>query len=119
MTVKKEFVACPLCGMNRIAETKRPFRKGGTRITWDRVDLASYLILQVREGGGKKPRPTGKRGRGRAPGSGFHLIEEESLTLREMMESGDYAQVLEGLKAQLIRIIRDGIEIGFLKRDEI
>jgi len=113
---KVEYVVCPVCGRNRVLETKR---KG--RLKWIKTpfDLQVTFLLQTREGGGKKAGYTGRRGRGSAPGSGFKLVPEDSLTLPEMIASGDYVDVLEGMKAQILRVVKQSIELGFIRRDEI
>lgn len=114
---KVEYVVCPLCGRNRVLERKEKERTG-----WPNgipLDLKSTFLLQVREGGGKKLGVGGRGYRGSAPGSGFHLVEDESLTLIQMVENGEYEEVLAGLKEQLLNVIRQSIEIGFVKRDEI
>lgn len=113
---KVEYVACPVCGRNRVLETKN---KG--RIKWIKTpfDLQVTFLLQTREGGGKKAGFPGRGYRGSAPGSGFHLVEEECLTLPEMIEKGGYEDVLDGMKAQILRVMRQSIELGFIRRDEI
>lgn len=83
------------------------------------LDLNTTNLLQVREGGGKRSGEGGKGYRGSAPGSGFHLVPEDSLTLPEMIEDGGYEEVLAGLKAQLLNVLRQSIQIGFIKRNEI
>ena len=80
-------------------------RKGPVR--WDYVNLHSSPIIQIRETTGKISGPSLRKGKGRAPSSGFPLIE--SKTLRE---------ILEGLRVQLIRL-RNGIDLGLLTKDEI
>lgn len=97
-------------------------RKEKGKLGWPNgvpLDLNTTFLLQVREGGGKKGGEGGGGYRGSAPGSGFHLVESDSLTLIEMVENGDYEEVLAGLKAQLLNVIRQSIDIGFVKRDEI
>ena len=54
------------------------------------------------------------KGKGKAPGSGFPLVE--SRTLREILEDPSYALILEGLRTQLIRIVKDSIELGLLEK---
>jgi hypothetical protein len=116
---KNEYVACPLCGMNKIFRTAKREKKGKSEeLKWPSIDLNSYSVLQVREGGGKKA-GTGAKGRGKAPGSGFHLIPSESLTLKEMIGSPEYDDILRGMKEQLIRVIRDALEVGFIKRKDL
>jgi hypothetical protein len=104
------YIVCPLCGRNRVVESK----KGPIR--WDYVDLHNAPILQIREGGGKKAGPPVK-GKGKAPGSGFHLVE--SRTLSEILENPKYREIIEGLKSQLARLVRDGIRLGLLTKDDI
>ena len=117
MTKKVEYVVCPLCGRNRVLETHA---KG--RIGWPNgtpLNLRRTKLLQVREGGGKKSGEMGKGYRGSAQGSGFHLVPEDCLTLPEMIESHAYDVVLSEMKDQLIRIVRQSISIGFVRREEV
>jgi len=110
-----EYIVCPTCGRNRVIESKD---KG--RVGWPSdVNLETTILLQVREGGGKKAGEGGRGFRGSAPGSGFHLVPSESLTLPEMIESGEYDDALEGMKQQLLRVVRQSIDLGFIERNEI
>lgn len=113
MVKQLEYMVCPVCGRNRIIETKR---KG--RIGWPDGKpfiLDTTALLQIREGGGKKPGGGGYRGS--APGSGFHLVG--GLTLHEMIDQGGYEDVIDGLKQQLLTVIRQGIRVGWIKKEEI
>ncbi|MCJ7633941.1 hypothetical protein MUP77_16340 [Candidatus Bathyarchaeota archaeon] len=115
---KNEYVACGLCGMNKILRSeKRAKWKKPVELRWPSFSVKDAYILQVREGGGKKS-GSGKKGRGKAPGSGFHLIKEESLTLKEMIDSSQYDRVLQGMRKQLVRVVRDCLEIGFIEKDD-
>lgn len=80
------------------------------------MNLETTQLLQIREGGGKKEGP-GRGYRGSAPGSGFHLVD--GLTLPEMVERGGYEDILDGLKQQLLIVVKQSIDLGFIKRDEI
>jgi len=110
--VQREYVICGLCGRNRIIETEK---KG--RVRWDFVDLGAADFIQLREGGGKKAGMGGRGYRGSAPGSGFHLISAK--TLAEVMEDPAYSDVVEGMKQQLIRLVRDSLQMGLIKREEL
>lgn len=110
--VQREYVVCGLCGRNRIIEAKE---KG--RIRWDFVDLGAADFIQLREGGGKKAGEGGRGYRGSAPGSGFHLVSAK--TLEEVIEDPAYADVVEGMKAQLIRLVKDAVRIGLIKQEEL
>ena len=117
--VKNEYFVCPLCGMNKIVTAKKRVEKGKPeRLTWPTIDLKEAFMLQVREGGGKKA-GTGAKGKGKAPGSGFHLVPSESLTLTEVLKSGEYETITEGMKEQLLRLIKDCIKIGFIAKEDI
>jgi len=117
--VKNEYVVCPLCGMNKIVTAKKRLEKGKPeRLTWPTIDLKEAFMLQVREGGGKKA-GTGAKGKGKAPGSGFHLVPSESLTLAEIMKDPSYSDILEEMKDQLLRLIKDCIKIGFIAKEDI
>jgi len=117
--VKNEYVACGLCGMNKIMRSeKRKDKDKPVELRWPSFSVKDAYILQVREGGGKKA-GSGNKGLGKAPGSGFHLIPSESLTLKEMLDKSDYESVLRGMKEQLLTLIRDSIEIGFIKMEDL
>ena len=94
-----EYFVCPLCARNRPLKSKT---KG--QIKWDYVDLNTAPILQVRD-------DTGGRG------SGFPLIESKTLT--EILEDPEYREILEGLKTQLIRLLKDGVALGLIEEGEI
>ncbi len=117
--VRIKYVVCPLCAFNKVLISKKRLEKGKSeKLEWPSLDLDNAFILQIREGGGKKG-GTGAKGRGKAPGSGFKLVPEESLTLAEMMESGDYDDVLDQMKEQLLNVVRQSLELGFIERSEI
>ncbi len=79
--------------------------------------LSVLIVLQVREAKGKLSSQGTRRGRGQAPGQGFPLTD--SKTLEELIEDPKYSDVLSGLKAQLLRLLRDGIELVLIERGEI
>ena len=104
---RQEQIACIFCGKSVIRE---------------KIDLAKYenwdidwKVLQIREilpGPGR-----GKKVKG---GSyGFPVVPEESLSILEMVESGDYDDVVEAIKGRLIKIVRAYIEARIISRDEI
>ena len=116
---KNEYFACPLCGMNKVVISSSREQKGKAQeLKWPNLNLEEYLVLQVREGGGKKS-GSGNQGRGKAPGSGFHLVPSESLTFEEVLKNPEYANIVEGMKTQLIHLIKSSISMGFIKREEL
>lgn len=117
--VKNQYVACALCGMNKIFLSKKRAEKGkGQELEWPSFSLSDAHLLQVREGGGKKG-GTGAKGRGKAPGSGFYTVESECLTLSQMIERREYDNVLAGMKQQLLRVIKESLEIGFITMKDL
>ena len=112
-----DYIVCPVCGRNRVVESKKKGLVGWPNGT--PLDLETTNLLQVRGGGGKKPEGGGRGYRGSAPGAGFPLIEGESKTLTEMIKNGDYPEVLEGMKTQIINVVKQSIIIGFIKREEL
>jgi hypothetical protein len=108
--VEKEYVVCGLCGRNRLVDVP-----GKGRVRWDFVDLGASEFIQVREGGGKVP--GGKGYRGSAHGSGFHKVSAK--TLVEVMDDPAYSDLVEGMKEQLLRLVRDGLRIGLIKKSEL
>lgn len=116
---KNEYFACPLCGMNKVVRASSRERKGkAEELKWPNLNLEEYLVLQVREGGGKKS-GSGNKGRGKAPGSGFHLVPSESLTFEEVLKNPEYANIVEGMKDQLIRVIKTSMTSGLVSKEEI
>jgi len=106
---KTEYFACPLCGMNKAIRAPNREKKDRPRpeeLQWPVIDLSTYPVLQVREGGGKKAGTYGKVGHGKAPGSGFHLVPSESLTIAEVLKNPEYADIVEGMKKQLTQVIK-------------
>lgn len=103
--VKIEYAVCPLCGRNRVLESKK---KG--RIRWDHVNPLNAKLLQVRE---QHPRVDGGKS------EGFTLVPEESLTLAEMNSIDEYEDVVTGIKEQTILLVKILISLGILNKEEI
>ena len=117
--VKKDYFVCPLCGMNKIVKSHKREEKGrAEELKWPIIDLKTAFSVQIREGGGKQP-GSGKHGKGKAPGIGFRLIPSESLTLVEVLKNSEYDAITEGMKEQLIRLVKDSLEIGFIKESDL
>ena len=111
-----EYIKCPLCGFNRVYRSLKRLDKGKPEeLQWMLSDPFTDYILQIRVGGGKKA-GTGAKGRGKAPGSGFHLISGS--TIAQMMTEGTYYELLSQMQEQLIRLIHYAIEIGFIKKED-
>ena len=115
-----EYFVCPLCGLNRAVKSIRRADKGKPEIV--RFDsgrlpeLEEMIILQVREGGGKKP-GTGKKYRGSTKGSGFHLVE--GYTLKEILDKEEYRDIIQSMKEQYLRLLRGFLALGLITREEI
>ena len=114
-----EYAACPTCGRNRVIKTHNKMQtneygsstviKEGAKIRWDFVtDLGAFEFIQVRSGGGKVA-GVGKGYRGSAPGIGFKLVR--SFTLVEVMDDPKYSDVVQGLRDQLVLLVKDGIRL--------
>ena len=113
----KEYIKCPLCGFNRVYLSMKRVDKGKPEeLQWMMSDPATDYILQIRVGGGKKA-GTGAKGRGKAPGSGFHMID--GATLNQMIQEGNYPELLTQMQEQLIRLINYAVTIGFINKEEI
>lgn len=107
-----EYVVCPFCMHN--LPVKHPVH--GIR-RYDIFDIDNDFFIQVRVGGGKKA-GTGAKGRGKAPGSGFHLVEEESKKFDEVVGDPTYEPIIESMRTQLIRLVRKFMERGLLKPED-
>ena len=117
--VQNEYVVCPLCGFNRVLRSEKRLQKGKLEyLQWPSFNLNSAFILQVREGGGKKA-GTGAKGQGKAPGSGFHLVPSESLTFAELLDDPSYSEILSQMREQLLTVIKQSLELGFIKKGEL
>jgi len=87
-----------MCGLNRVLKTKKRLEKGKPELfQWPTIDLDTAFILQTRIGGGKIG-GSGAKGRGKAPGTGFHLVPSESLTLAEMLHDRYEKSIVEAHK---------------------
>ena len=116
-----DYAVCPVCGRNRVIESHD---KG--RIRWNYItDLGADVFIQIRAGGGKvsvvgpgERRPHRKVvGREPSPGVGFPLVR--SLTLPEVMDDPAYADVVQGLRDQLVLLVKDGVKLGLIKKEEL
>lgn len=47
----------------------------------------------------------------------FPLVE--SKTLPEVLVDPEYREILEGLRAQMLRLLKDGVELKLVKKEEI
>jgi len=118
-----EYLVCPLCGLNRVVRSHRRAEKGKEELVrFDHArlpEIEDMIILQIREGGGKQPGTGGGKGSGKgsAKGVGFRL--KDGLTLKDMIETGDYDEILEDLKAQFLRQLAGFLRTGFISKKEI
>ena len=114
MEKKKAYVVCPLCARNRAIESKE---KGIVR--WDFWNEDS-LIIQIRNvSGGKKAGVKIGHGRGKAPGSGFPLIKDESLILDEAIKKDEYKKNFNEMKNQILKITKIFIEKKLIKKSDL
>lgn len=97
-----EYMACPLCGRNRVLATAD---KG--RVRWDFFDPETGVLVQVRGAGGKLPAaeqpPDQLKTRGGAAAIGFPIVR--GLTWEEARADPAYADQVEAIKAQLSRLM--------------
>jgi len=116
MGKKKAYVVCPLCARNRALESKE---KGAIR--WDFWNEDS-LIIQIRSVSGGKKAGSGKTGkgmRGKAPGSGFPLIKDESLILNNAIKKDEYKKNFDEMKNQILKITKIFIEKKLIKKSDL
>lgn len=119
-----EYVVCPVCGRNRLknhrskGEVRFPgyeVRDPRTGEEPEKFSIEDTTMLQVRRGGGKKPGKSGKKGRGKAPGSGFHIIPSEGLTLTEMMDMEEYQPIVNSLLSTIKKLYLDLMDKGLIE----
>ena len=104
---RQEQVACVFCGRCVIRERLDLEKLGNWGIDWK--------VLQVREmlaGPGR-----GKKGKDRS--CGFPVVPEECLSILQMSEDIEYADLVEAIKGRLIMIVKAYIEAGLISKDEI
>lgn len=102
------YIACPLCGMNRVLEKKGTgaiargltIREIKGRVRFDHIDLAAAPIVQVRE---REEGPEPKRRLRRGGGSGF--VFKEGLTLNEIKDNAEYQDLINQIKSTAGRIL--------------
>lgn len=101
------YIACPLCGMNRVLEKTgaSAIARGVTitevkgRIRFDHMDLDRALIVQVRE---RETGPEEKKRMRRGGGSGFTL--KGGLTLKQIRDKPAYQDLVEQIRSQIAEI---------------
>ena len=103
----QEQIGCIFCGRSVIRE----------RIDLEKFDNwdIDWKVLQVREilaGPGR-----GHKGKSRE--HGFPAIDEESLSIVQMVESGDYSEVVDAIKGRLVKIVKAYIEAGIISKDDL
>ena len=110
-SVKQEiiYIVCPCCGRSRILELtdKTIERKPGKskRLRWDFFNPETSNLVQIRTGGGKVVSELDEvkfKGRGSAPGAGFHL--QRGLTWKEAERNSEFIDQIEAIKEQIKRI---------------
>ncbi|GAI34764.1 unnamed protein product, partial [marine sediment metagenome] len=92
--------------LNRIGtRAKREHRKPGGvlgRFRFDRVDLDTANVIEVRETGGKLKAKERGGGRGKTPG----IIKTiEGATLTEIRDSPEYADIADQMRHQAKRVL--------------
>jgi len=103
------YVTCPLCGLNRVLDKKgsSAIARGLTiskvkgRIRFDQVDLDKAAIVQIRE---RKTGPEPRKRLRRGGGSGFAF--KQGMTLKEMKDNPDYADLIRQLKSSCQNILK-------------
>ena len=83
----RDYIVCPLCGWNRVLER---IDKG--RIRFGNFDLERGFFVQTRYGGGRA--------------SGFFLNKNESRTLSDVINGGEYTDLLTQIKIQCKAILK-------------
>ena len=112
MTLVK-FLLCPLCSLSRPLRSEKRLQQGKSEVaTFKELEqIENMVLVQYREVGGKVS-GSGKRGRGKAPG--LIRVLDGGLTLQEMMQHSEYAEILKDLKSQFLRLQEGFRRIGFL-----
>ena len=109
------YITCPCCGLNRVLEKtgSSALARGITireikgRIRFDHIDLVNGIIVQFRE---RPEGPEEKRRLRRGGGPGFIL--RGGLTLSEMRDNADYADLVEQLRVTCRAILETLSESG-------
>lgn len=109
MVARIEYVACPLCGMNKVIVSAKRAEKGKSD-DWVNFDVSTMRFIQIREGGGKTG--TGKKGRGRGKGVGFHLVDSD--TLEDCVRNNHHMSLVAQMAQQLVKIVKEAKSLGII-----
>ena len=95
------YVVCPLCGRNRVLETRseRAKSKGKGRLRWDFFEPETSPIIQVREARG---RIANKARGGKVISTGFPI--KSTLTWHEIRELTEYQDQIDKIINQVNKI---------------
>jgi len=110
---RQDYVKCPICGWTKTIETWRNRHNRYHKFS------KNDIFIQVRTARG------GKAGDARGseyidlPAPGFHVIEEESMTIKEASNSELFSDTVKDLKEQTINLVKLLIEEGILSLDEL
>lgn len=107
--MKIDYIACIFCGKNQPLSQLR-----GRDLSKLKIPPVKFRALQIREAEAGAGR--GHKGKGVG---GFKLIEEDCLTLQEMLENPKYGEVAEQLKGRLVNIVKAYKKAGIIKRGEV
>lgn len=104
------YVVCPLCGRNRVTHLTEAAEKKGKSPTvrWDFVNLKKFDLIQIRE---QHPREVGKKSKG------FPIVD--TISFSNAIDDPAYSDAVDGLKKQLLRLVKDALDIGFIEKKDI
>lgn len=100
----QEQLGCIFCGKATLLSKIKPETFTNWGIDWK--------VLQVRE---ILPGP-GRGNTTRGRGYGFPVLDEESMSIIEMIENNVHPEIVEGIKTRLTKIVKAYIEAGIIDR---
>lgn len=94
-----DYVACPVCGMNKVLYSAGRVDKGKpASLKWAHFDVRTMEFVQVREGGGR--------------GSGFRKIS--AMTLEDAVAQDGYLTVAKEIGVQLEKAVKEFKRLGLM-----
>lgn len=106
-----ERIVCPLCMHNYLKEEVISDK----RFNFFDTGKNHFVLIETTKGG--KIAGTGKGYRGSAKATGFEVFER--LTIEEALNTGRYNDEIMQIKNQIIKLAREFIRLGLMKKNDI